>query len=143
MSGRFNLKFRTWDTQNKKFLSWNDTWYSVCFLPKGSTEKQEEDIYVPFFSVAIQAPSTKYIISQFTGTYDKNGVEVYDEDILKDLSNRVYRVKWQAPSFCLVCKYANADGTEKSYLVNNARMQTEMTVIGNMYEHPQMYNIVT
>ena len=139
MSGRKNLKFRVWDVQNKKILSWDDIWYSVCHIPANTMPGQEQQESFPFFSVANQAPNTKYIIDQFSGLQDKMGLEAYDNDIVKDLVGKTYRIKWQAPAFYLVAKYPNTEQTERVHFNTAAKFQTEYSIIGNIHQTPELY----
>jgi uncharacterized phage protein (TIGR01671 family) len=139
MSSRKNLKFRVWDVQNNKTLSWDDVWYSVCHIPPNTILGQDKQESLPFFSVASQAPDTKYIVDQFSGLQDRVGLEVYDNDIVKDLIGKTYRIKWQAPSFYLVAKYPNTEQTEKMHFISPPKFKTEFTVIGNIHQNPELY----
>lgn len=112
------IQFRVWDVQRRKFISdyLFDKWgFVMC------------STYPRFYYDA--AHETTCNVMQFIGITDKNGLEIYEGDILKN-GTWVGMIVYEAPEF----KFN--DGST-SFSVSF----WEFEVIGNIYEHPEMLNI--
>jgi len=102
------IKFRAWDDDLKIMLNWEDMRYCVN-------------------------PDSRFFISQFTGLHDKNGVEIYEGDILSNSMAypMVSSVKWNNDKALF-----NAISKHRTSWLFSANALFE--VIGNIYENPEL-----
>lgn len=144
-----DIKFRAWDKVAKKFLfpwpnGFNILGETTCFdligqqlgerNPEMTTLEKLNDIE----------------LMQFTGLRDKNGVEIYEGDILDTIPgqhhyfpNRVV-VEYHAMAFMFVGKTKNASPHTKYTLDTitnkNITQETALEIIGNIYQNPELLN---
>ena len=76
-------------------------------------------------------------LMQFTGLFDKQGVEIYEGDIIKyDFNNLNYRIEFINAEFIARRFYENIEDlypTEFDF-------GKECEVLGNIYENPELLN---
>ncbi len=78
-------------------------------------------------------------LMQSTGICDKNGIEIYNGDIIKHFDDEILQVKWinDCARFFAISKY----GIEREIPVGYELCKSStknMEVIGNMYENPEL-----
>lgn len=127
------IKFRAWNDKRKRWVPWLE----IC-LDGSYVAGEIEDSYSGLVPWEDQANT----IEQFTGLLDKNGKEIYEGDIVKDVNK-----------FCLEVRFGTWDNGEPYdmndsgvgfYLYNDFGPHAltaecaEYEVIGNIHENPEL-----
>jgi uncharacterized phage protein (TIGR01671 family) len=127
------IKFRAWDKKNKRWVS-------------KDYEEEAFEIYLDgkFLGLAGEIDrdwNDDYILMQYTGLKDKNGKEIYEEDIVKIIEHNYHCggysivkgiVRW-SDKRCGFFVYPISEGFKKYY-----RMSDVDKAIGNIYENPEL-----
>jgi uncharacterized phage protein (TIGR01671 family) len=135
-------KYKVWDKHLKKMLDFNEDQLS-CYG------------YDPKTGNFILVTDADYIWLQYTGLKDKNGVEIYDGDIIvkdeylwfdDDKPNYRGTVEWIFSAWQVVAHCVNKDKSGISDGINNGLNDegedegscSMWEVIGNIYENPEL-----
>lgn len=122
------IKFRAWDKENKKMRHFDDFWLcgeyqSIAFsLTKKESDEQEGTYCLDFMQDDLSP------LMQYTGIKDRNGVEVYEGDIV-------------------LIDYGNPDYEQYKEIINDIRKDCNFDkevvykVIGNIYENPELMEV--
>jgi uncharacterized phage protein (TIGR01671 family) len=122
------VKYRLWDKIAKKMVAPNKN-ILINLLGKVCSEDTECG------SGVLELKEETYELIQFTGLFDKNGEEIYENDIVRININGktfLHEVTFLNGSFCLV-------GSDYNFLGNYVHLDLE--VIGNIYENGELVKI--
>jgi hypothetical protein len=126
-----DIEFRAWDNRQNKYLNPDDV--SI-----------RADGFITAFNVdgkhsrAVQPPgslSPWFVIEQYTGLKDKNGIEIYEGDIVKvEGDGEIYRVKWIRSGFGLEPRY----NSPRYPVLGNVELRKKIEVVSNIHENPEL-----
>ena len=129
------IKFRAWDKINKKFVKISD----LIFDDDGSILEIGTE-YLDFGDLGNSTASFDFIeLMQYTSFKDKNGVEIYEGDILKNEKGNVGYVAFLIQTSVYVVVLKNSDyrlghrNTGEHYTVAQGH-----EVIGNKFDNPEL-----
>jgi uncharacterized phage protein (TIGR01671 family) len=126
------IKFRAWDKKEKK-MKWVDH-LSVPNFDSGAVSFLDSELKADGKYKALG----EIELMQYTGLKDKNGVEIYEGDILEEEEGDLLTVFWdkQKAAFKLGGRemYSASSGTSCCYA-------TYLLKVGNKYENPELLNV--
>ncbi|QPI66397.1 hypothetical protein IR194_07845 [Exiguobacterium sp. PBE] len=132
------IKFRAWDKTESEWIDikylrfeFNDFWYLQ------EQDEYENEIDPPYFS-----GDEDFELMQYTGLKDKNGVDIYEGDIIRSDKDSpigtivTAKVYWKGAGFALLT--TRGSDTTSAYL---ELLNPFCEVIGNIYEHPHLLEV--
>lgn len=113
------FKFRAWDKENRVMVEVDMLGEAVLHIQGAEWENRED-----------------FIVMQSTGLKDKNGVEIYEGDILKHLTLAITLVKpvvFKWGGFGIESQYG-----ESCHVTFGNLPEDQIGVIGNIHDNPEL-----
>lgn len=112
------IKFRMWDKFGKYY-----TGNGICFENYNNRLK------------LTPTDSSSFIIEQYTGLKDKNGVEIYEGDIIYTPQEK-YIKYWEVFFDLSYCGFVLYNGLNSTREID--KVQEEIEIVGNIHENPEL-----
>jgi len=140
------IKFRAWDSKTSVLMT--EEWYFDDEIRKSLNKDEGYETEVGFLFEALDTLRTYHpniVLMQYTGLKDKNGVEIYEGDIMAftvfdcfDNDTQYIGVVEFAEEYAcfeLNIRKPFEDGWQLGWVHNQ---DSEVEVIGNIYENPEL-----
>jgi len=126
------IKFRAWDIAKKQWFkpvheAYKGDLFDISIGLSGQVIERTININASIIN------SDNYILNQYTGLVDKNGVEIYEADFI---GKKGAYVVWSERLSCWCFKFHNDEIETPLYHDDISKHE----VIGNIYENPELLN---
>lgn len=134
--GSFQIKFRAWDKTMNMMIYQGDTEFEFRLTGKGI---EVDDLTFVDTAFNEKHEDIDCEVMQYTGLKDKNGVEIYEGDVL--LGHCVYPECNIFESKLIGEVYYSSRGTWDCYSYILGGFNEQVEVIGNIYENADLLEV--
>ena len=129
-------KFRVWNEKTESFIDYGD-----LMLDLKNGKVYSGDVGILEYTIDV---TNQVILMQYTGCRDKNGIEIYEGDVIKDKYDKTWLVQWYVGAFVITNKIPDSDGQTSTYshFSNVSNHHFYFEVIGNIWENPELLEMV-
>lgn len=126
------IKYRVWDTEKLEFSNWTnrDPFFDVTSGQMFFWERTRNEDGSYGGDIVVQDLGNRFVLLQFTGLYDKNGVEIFEGDIIKGMFD-------MGPAGEILQTATVYWDDLKGYQWNYWNLDT-VEVIGNIFENSEL-----
>lgn len=113
-----------------KFRIWCNYWKPARFVKLNELlifTKDLDSVINEFFN------QKAYTVQQFTGLLDKNGKEIYEGDIIKQIENDGWGCSDSQTEEQYIIEFRNG-----CFLAYGKCLSSQMEIIGNIFENPEL-----
>ena len=107
------IKFRAWEKNLKEMILVEEIDFNSLMINQSTAWRFIDEVE----------------LMQYTGLKDKNGIEIYEDDLVAEEHGRIYRVVFKGD--CWRCEPISR-GSKNRWLSNY------LEIIGNIYENPEL-----
>lgn len=147
MSRQREIKFRAWVDKDYIFGGSNKgRMYTGFYSESIYAGRDESNVYCDDDTIWVEPQWGDAKIMQYTGLKDKNGMEIYEGDILEyvspepceDDAREIYIVEWKLFGFEATWHHPHKPNFTSDGHLSLRGADEDMKIIGNIYENPEL-----